>query len=80
LDVRLNVLVTYISKYAKDERKGNKKKQHDLCKTYDTHEILMFVLFLAAINHKILMEGESQIGTCDDVTIILQHEDNQMPH
>jgi hypothetical protein len=25
------------------------------------------------------MEGEIQVGTCNDVSIILQHEDNQMP-
>jgi hypothetical protein len=37
------------------------------------------VLSLAGIDHELLMEGESQVWTSNDVIIVLQHENNQIP-
>lgn len=74
------IWVTYNSKYGKDKKeKGNRKKQQDLYRTYGTRVIPVFVLSLAGIDHELLMEGESQVWTSNDVIIVLQHENNQIP-
>ncbi|KAH9290357.1 hypothetical protein KI387_034474, partial [Taxus chinensis] len=38
-----------------------------------------FVLSLAGVDHELLMEGETQVWTSNDVVIVLQHENKEIP-
>eukprot|EP01018_Ginkgo_biloba_P009444 Gb_32615 [translate_table: standard] len=75
------IWVTYGSKYGKDKRDkwSRKKLQRDLHRTYGTRVIPVFVLSLADVDQELLMEGESQVWTSNDVVIVLQHEKDSIP-
>lgn len=75
------IWVTYSSKYGKDKKKkSSRNKQHgDLYTTYGTRVVPVFVLSLADVDHELLMEGDTQVWTSNDVVIVLQHENDQIP-
>ncbi|OIW00150.1 hypothetical protein TanjilG_29140 [Lupinus angustifolius] len=64
--------------------KGKKKrtkvtKQGDLQPTYGTRVIPVFVLSLADVDPNLMMEHESMVWTSNDVVIVLEHQNHNIP-
>lgn len=64
----------------KDKKKiAAMRKQGDLHRTYGTRVIPVFVLSLADVDEQLMMEDESLVWTSNDVVIVLQHLNQQIP-
>ncbi|KAK6913674.1 hypothetical protein RJ641_020995 [Dillenia turbinata] len=71
---------SYNPKIHKDKKKkGAKKKQGDLSRTYGTRVIPVFVLSLADVDKHLMMEDESLVWTSNDVVIVLEHQSEKIP-
>lgn len=70
---------TYESKIGRDKKKGAKKNEGDLHRTYGTRVIPVFVLSLADVDASLMMEDESLVWTSRDVVIVLQHPNEKIP-
>ncbi|XVE65498.1 hypothetical protein DITRI_Ditri08aG0004700 [Diplodiscus trichospermus] len=70
---------TYNSKSGKDKKKKKQKKKGDLHPTYGTRVIPVFVLSLADVDPKLMMEDESLVWTGNDVVIVLEHQSEKIP-
>lgn len=68
---------TYGSKFVK--KRKVEKKQGDLYRTYGTRVIPVFVLSLADVDARLMMEDESLVWTSKDVVIVLQHQSEKIP-
>eukprot|EP00252_Welwitschia_mirabilis_P008780 TRINITY_DN20945_c0_g1_i1.p1 TRINITY_DN20945_c0_g1~~TRINITY_DN20945_c0_g1_i1.p1 ORF type:complete len:808 (+),score=153.41 TRINITY_DN20945_c0_g1_i1:214-2637(+) len=75
------VWVTHSNKYKKDKKKkaATKKQYGDIFRTYGTRVVPVFVLSLADVDPELLMEGESQVWTNNNVVIVLQHDNEKIP-
>ncbi|XP_027330086.1 uncharacterized protein LOC113846247 [Abrus precatorius] len=69
---------SYNSKHEK-KKKRKVKKQGDLQPTYGTRVIPVFVLSLADVDPKLMMEDESMVWTSNDVVIVLEHQNEKIP-
>lgn len=69
---------TYGSKFGVKKRKVE-KKHGDLYRTYGTRVIPVFVLSLADVDARLMMEDESLVWTSKDVVIVLQHQSEKIP-
>ncbi|XP_052189645.1 uncharacterized protein LOC127799555 [Diospyros lotus] len=70
---------TYSTKRGKDKRRKIGKKLGDLHRTYGTRVIPVFVLSLADVDPHLMMEDESLVWTSNDVVIVLQHQNENIP-
>ncbi|KAK3418231.1 hypothetical protein EUGRSUZ_H04185 [Eucalyptus grandis] len=70
---------TYESKIGRDKKKGRKKNEGDMHRTYGTRVIPVFVLSLADVDASLMMEDESLVWTSRDVVIVLQHPNEKIP-
>ncbi|KAI8012446.1 hypothetical protein LOK49_LG06G03156 [Camellia lanceoleosa] len=65
---------TYSSKRGKDKKKrAEEKKQKGLYQTYGTRIIPVFVLSLADVDPRLMMEDDSLVWTSNDVVIVLDY-------
>ncbi|KAL2338942.1 hypothetical protein Fmac_013388 [Flemingia macrophylla] len=70
---------SYNSKYGHKKRKKEKKKQGNLQPTYGTRVIPVFVLSMADVDPNLMMEDESMVWTSNDVVIVLEHQNKEIP-
>ncbi|KAI8012232.1 hypothetical protein LOK49_LG06G03406 [Camellia lanceoleosa] len=71
---------TYSSKRGKDKKKrAEEKKQKGLYRTYGTRIIPVFVLSLADVDPRLMMEDDSLVWTSNDVVIVLEHQNEKIP-
>ncbi|KAJ4912377.1 hypothetical protein Rs2_06998 [Raphanus sativus] len=69
----------YSSKHKKGKKKKAVKKKGDLYRTYGTRVIPVFILSLADVDPKLMMEDESLVWASSDVVIVLQHLNEKIP-
>ncbi|CAL5337784.1 unnamed protein product [Camellia sinensis] len=55
------------------------KKQKGLYQTYGTRIIPVFVLSLADVDPRLMMEDDSLVWTSNDVVIVLEHQNEKIP-
>ncbi|KAF3597982.1 hypothetical protein DY000_02026644 [Brassica cretica] len=70
---------SYSSKLQKGKKKKAVKKKGDLYRTYGTRVIPVFILSLADVDPKLMMEDESLVWASSDVVIGLQHLNEKIP-
>ncbi|KAH0935079.1 hypothetical protein HID58_012196 [Brassica napus] len=70
---------SYSSKLQKGKKKKAVKKKGDLYRTYGTRVIPVFILSLADVDPKLMMEDESLVWASSDVVIVLQHLNEKIP-
>ncbi|XP_010524587.1 PREDICTED: uncharacterized protein LOC104802608 [Tarenaya hassleriana] len=70
---------SYNSKLQKGKKKKVTKKEGDLYRTFGTRVIPVFILSLADVDQKLMMEDESLVWTSSDVVIVLQHLNEKIP-
>ncbi|XP_022938328.1 uncharacterized protein LOC111444453 isoform X3 [Cucurbita moschata] len=69
---------TYQAKFSKKVKK-TEKKPGDLHRTYGTRILPVFVLSLADVDSKLMMEDDSLVYASKDVVIVLEHQNEKIP-
>lgn len=70
---------TYNYMNKKEKKKESRKKQGDLYQTYGTRVIPVFILSVTDVDPHLLMEDESLVWTSNDVVIVLEHQNENIP-